>query len=60
MVGALVIVGRAPLNRYGGEKISWFRSGGTGTMPPPGWIASASPLAPCSTVPSGISSDTEW
>ena len=39
--GAEVIVGRAPLKRYGGEKISWFSRPARSTMPPPGWMASA-------------------
>src|SRR5882724_3950376 len=49
------MAGRAPLNRYGGEKISWLDSSGTTDAP-----AIALPLAPWSTVPSGRSSDTEW
>ena len=44
-------MGRGPLNRYGGEKISYDSSLGT---------APSLPLPPTSTRPSGRSNATEW
>src|SRR3979409_992282 len=47
--GAAVMVGRAPLKRYGGEKISAFR-----------WSGPASPLPAVRTRPSGSRIAVEW